>query len=139
MANTKRKKKRSIRGGKRTYTKGFRISRKTQRQILIAMAIIVGIIILLSLIQKTPVVQKKLFKGEIGKNVVYGNVTGVAIGIGGKGTISVKSFNTGKTYTFYTGVRTRYNVRRYPQLGDKAKVYYFNDRGYLKAWFISIR
>jgi hypothetical protein len=100
----------------------------------------VGIIILIALLQQgRHYVQVKYYAGEVGRNCVYGKVTSVAIGALGRGTIHVQSFNTGKIYTFYTGVRTDYNVRRYPSSGDAAKVYYINDQGYLKATYIRLR
>jgi hypothetical protein len=101
----------------------------------------VGIIILIALLQGgRHYVQVRYYGGEVGRNVVYGKVTSAAIGALGRGTIHVQSFNTGKTYTFYTGVRTDYNIRgRYPVAGDTAKVYYVNDQGYLKATYIRLR
>lgn len=124
---------------RRKTPKGLRLTRKTQRQILIAVAVVVAVLIFLALMQKTPYVQKKYYRGEIARNAVYGKVTSVAIGVAGRGTIRVRSFNTGKTYTFYTGLRTRYNVKRYPRVGNNAKVYYVNDRGYRKATYVRIR
>jgi hypothetical protein len=82
-------------------------------------AVVVGLIILIALLQNPRTyVQKKYYAGEVGRTIVYGKVTGVSIGVAGRGTITVRSFNTGKTYTFYTGVRTKYNIRRYPRAGD---------------------
>ena len=124
---------------RRKTPKGLRLTRKTQRQILIAVAVVVAVLIFLALMQKTPYVQKKYYKGEIARNAVYGKVTSVAIGVAGRGRIYVRSYNTGKTYTFYTGVRTRYNIKRYPRAGDRAKVYYVYDRGYRKATYVRLR
>jgi hypothetical protein len=124
---------------RRKTPKGLRLTRKTQKQILIAVAVVVGVLIFLALMQKTTYVQKKFYQGEVARNAVYGKVTGVAIGVAGRGTISVRSYNTGKTYTFYTGVRTRYNIKRYPRAGDRAKVYYVYDRGYRKATYVRLR
>jgi len=124
---------------RRKTPKGLRLTRKTQRQILIAVAIVVGALIFLALMQKTTYVQKKFYRGEVARNAVYGKVTSVAIGVAGRGTIRVRSYNTGKTYTFYTGVRTRYNIKRYPRAGDSAKVYYVYDRGYRKATYVRLR
>jgi len=101
--------------------------------------VVVGVLIFLALMQKTTYVQKKFYKGEVARNAVYGKVTSVAIGVAGRGTIHVRSYNTGKTYTFYTGVRTRYNIKRYPRAGDRAKVYYVYDRGYRKATYVRLR
>ena len=114
------------------------LTRKKQRQILIIAAIVVGILILIALLQQgRRFVQVNWYGGEVGRNVVYGKVTSTAIGAAGRGTIHVQSYNTGKVYTFYTGVRTDYNIRgRYPAVGESVKVYYINDRGYLKATYI---
>lgn len=131
--------RRPRRSTRRSSPKGLRLTRKTQRQILIAVAIVVGALIFLSLMQKTTYVQKKFYSGEVARNAVYGKVTSVAIGVAGRGRIYVRSYNTGKTYTFYTGVRTRYNIKRYPRAGDRAKVYYVYDRGYRKATYVRLR
>lgn len=125
---------------KRKTPKGLRLTRKSQKQILIAVAVVVAVLILLAFMQKTrPIVGKKSAGGEIARNAVYGKVTSVALGVGGRGKIYVRSYNTGKTYAFYTGVRTRYNIRRYPRVGDRAKVYYVYDRGYRKATYVRLR
>ena len=115
------------------------LTRKTQKQILTVAAIVVGILILLALLEGPRYVRVTYYGGEVGRNAVYGKVTSVAIGALGRGTIHVQSFNTGKIYTFYTGVRTDYNIRRYPYAGDRAKVYYVNDQWYLKATYVRIR
>ena len=116
------------------------LTRKTQKQILTVAAIVVGILILIALLQQgRHFVQARYYGGEVSRSAVYGKVTSVAIGAAGRGTIHVQSFNTGKVYTFYTGVRTDFNVRRYPYAGETAKVYYINDRGYLKATYVRIR
>ena len=132
---TTRRPKRTTR---RKRSKG--LTRKSQKQILTVAAIVVGVLILLALVQQgRHFVQVTWYGGEVGRNAVYGRVTSVAIGAAGRGTIHVQSFNTGKVYTFYTGVRTDYNIRRYPVAGETAKVYYVNDRGYLKATYLRIR
>ena len=122
--------------------KGLRLTRKKQRQILIIVGVIVALLLLIGFLQNTHLrsVQKKAGTvGEISRNAVYGKVTSVAIGVAGRGYIRVQSFKTGKTYTFHTGVRTRYNIKRYPGAGDAAKVYYIYDRGYLKATYVRLR
>jgi hypothetical protein len=126
---------------RRKKTKGLGLTRKAQRQILTVAAIVVGILILIALLQQgRHFVQVTWYGGEVGRNVVLGKVTSAAIGAAGRGTIHVQSYNTGKIYTFYTGMRTDYNIRgRYPVRGDSVKVYYINDRGYLKATYVSIR
>jgi hypothetical protein len=122
---------------RRRRTKG--LARKTQKQILTAAAIVVGILILLALLGPH-YVRVTYYGGEVGRNAVSGQVTSAAIGAAGRGTIHVQSYNTGKIYTFYTGVRTDYNIRgRYPARGDSVRVNYINDRGYLKATYIRIR
>jgi len=122
----------------KTKAKGRGPTRKVQKKILIVAAALVGLLLLIGLLQY-PVrtyVQKKWYDGEVGRNAVYGKITSIAIGAGGRGTIHVQSFNTGKIYTFYTGIRTEYDITRHPTLGESAKVYYINDRGYLKATYI---
>jgi uncharacterized integral membrane protein len=124
----------------RTRAKGTRVTRKTQKKILIVAVAVAALLLLMYLLQNTSFVQNRWFGGEVGRNAVYGKVTSAAIGLAGRGTIHVQSFNTGKIYTFYTGVRTDYNIRgRYPYVGEKVKVSYVNDQGYLKATYISIR
>ncbi|MCJ7663403.1 MAG: hypothetical protein MUO24_04105 [Desulfobacterales bacterium] len=130
--------RRPKRATRRTRAKG--LTRKAQKQILTVAAIVVGILILVALLQQgRSYVQVKYYAGEVARNAVYGKVTSVAIGALGRGTIHVQSFNTGKVYTFYTGVRTDFNIRRYPYAGETAKVYYVNDQGYLKATYVRIR
>lgn len=113
---------------------------KSQRKTLTIVAIVVGIIILIALLKGPHYVRATYYGGEVGRNVVSGQVTSAAIGAAGRGTVHVQSYYTGKIYTFYTGVRTDYNVRgHYPARGDSVKVYYINDRGYLKATYIKLR
>ncbi len=122
---------------RRRRSKG--LTRKSQKQILTVVAIVVGILILLALLEGPRYVRVTYYGGEVGRNAVYGKVTSVAIGAAGRGTIHVQSYNTGKVYTFYTGVRTAFNIKRYPYAGERAKVYYINDRGYLNATYVRIR
>jgi hypothetical protein len=75
---------------------------------------------------------------EIGPNSVQGKVLSIAIGAFRKGTIAVKSNQTGETYTFYVGHSTSYSPERYPVIGETIKVFYINDRGYLKATSVEI-
>jgi hypothetical protein len=113
---------------------------KTQKKILTVVAIVVGVLILLALLKGPHFVRERYYGGEVGRNAVSGQVISAAIGAAGRGTIHVQSYYTGKIYTFYTGVRTDYNRRgHYPAAGDSVKVYYLNDRGYLKATYIRIR
>ena len=73
---------------------------------------------------------------EIGPNQVQGKVTQFSTRAR-KGTIVVKSDQTGKTYTFYVGWNTIYTPR-YPGIGETIKVTYFNDRGFLKATRVDV-
>jgi hypothetical protein len=75
---------------------------------------------------------------EIGPNEVQGKVVDIYTNIFRKGTITVKSDQTGKTYTFYVGRRTAYVPWRYPNKGETVKVHYIDDRGYLKATRVEI-
>jgi hypothetical protein len=75
---------------------------------------------------------------EIGPNTVQGKVLSILTGAFRKGTIEVKSDQTGETYTFYVGNRTAYYPYRYPVIGETIKVIYVNDRGYLKATSVEI-
>ncbi|MCJ7547921.1 MAG: hypothetical protein MUP30_14080 [Deltaproteobacteria bacterium] len=79
---------------------------------------------------------------EIGPNQVQGKVLSIQTHAGwgaGRGTIEVKSDQTGRIYTFYVGSRTNYYPHRYPYIGERVRVHYLNDRGYLKATRVEIR
>jgi hypothetical protein len=131
--------RRPRRTARRTRKKGLGLN-KTQKKILTVVAIVVGVLILLALLKGPQYVRVTYYGGEVGRNAVSGQVTSSAIGAAGRGTIHVQSYYTGKIYTFYTGVRTDYNRRgHYPARGDSVKVYYINDRGYLKATYIRIQ
>ena len=117
---------------RRRKPKGLRLTRKQQKQILIVVAVVVGLLIFLALMQKSTYVQKKYYKGEVARNAVYGKVTSINAGPARK-AIRVKSLNTGKVYTFYVGWRTRFSPDRWPSPGERVKIYYLYDRGYLKA------
>ncbi len=124
----------------RPKAKGLHLTRKVQKQILIVAAVVVGLLLLIFILQNSSFVQNRWYGGEVGRNAVYGKVTSVAIGVAGRGTIHVQSYNTGKIYTFYTGLRTRYNItNRYPAPGESARVSYVNDQGYRKATYVRIR
>ena len=73
---------------------------------------------------------------EIGPNQVQGKVTQFYTRAR-KGTIVVKSDQTGKKYTFYVGWKTLY-APRYPGIGETVKIQYVNDRGFLKAMQVEI-
>jgi hypothetical protein len=126
---------------RKSAAKRSRVTRK-QKTILLVAAAVAAALILIALLQNPTrtYVQKTYYAGEIASNKVEGKVTSAAIGALGRGAIYVQSYNTGKTYKFYTGVRTHYNIRgRYPAAGDTARVSYINDQGYLKATYIRIR
>jgi hypothetical protein len=71
---------------------------------------------------------------EIGPNAIFGKVVSAT-----KRIITMQSLNTGKEYTIYVGYRTNYIPRRYPLVGEKIKVLYIDDRGYLKATQVEIQ
>jgi len=124
---------------RRKTPKGLRLTRKTQKQILIAVAVVVAVLVLLAFMQKTrPIVGKKSAGGEIARNAVYGKVTSINVGPARK-AIRVRSLNTGKVYTFYVGWRTKFSPNRWPSRGERVKIYYVNDEGYLKATRVYIR
>jgi hypothetical protein len=75
---------------------------------------------------------------EIAPNAVQGEVLSIVTNAFKKGTIVVKSDRTGETYTFYVGHSTNYSPYRYPLVGETIKVFYINDRGYLKATSVEI-
>jgi hypothetical protein len=68
-----------------------------------------------------------------GTNVVYGHVISLQ-----RGSITIQSLTDGKAYTLYVGRRTNYSPRPYPSVGDKVKVLYIDDRGYMKATQVQI-
>jgi hypothetical protein len=70
---------------------------------------------------------------ETGPNVLYGQVTSLQ-----RGSITIQSLTDGKAYTLYVGHRTNYSPRRYPSVGEKVKVLYIDDRGYMKATQVQI-
>jgi len=65
---------------------------------------------------------------ETGANVIYGQVISLQ-----RGSITIQSLTDRKAYTLYVGRRTNYSPLRYPTVGDKVKVLYIDDRGYMKA------
>jgi hypothetical protein len=71
---------------------------------------------------------------EIGPNAVYGEVVSLQ-----RGQITVQSLTTRKVYTVYVGRRTYYAPRRSPSVGEKIKVLYIYDRGYMKATQVEIQ
>jgi len=75
---------------------------------------------------------------EIGPNEVKGKVISIQTNVFRRGTIVVKSDQTGNTYTFYVGRNTIYYPHRYPSIGETIKVLYINDRGFLKATRVEI-
>jgi len=75
---------------------------------------------------------------EIGTNMVQGKVVSIKIGAFARGVITVKSDQTGETYTFYVGKNTTYNPQHYPAVGEKIKVNYIIDMGRMKATHVEI-
>jgi hypothetical protein len=70
---------------------------------------------------------------EIASNAVLGRVIALRLRTSRRGTMAVRSFHTGKEYTFFVGWRTSYHPRRYPAIGEQVKVYYLFDKGLLEA------
>ena len=75
---------------------------------------------------------------EIAANAVFGRVIGSHRQETGEGTMTVKSLNTGEIYTFSVGGYTSYHPRRYPALDEEVKVYYYDDKGIIKATQVQI-
>jgi hypothetical protein len=73
-------------------------------------------------------------RAEIATKAIYGKVISLQ-----RGSITIQSIPEGKTYTVYVGRRTNYSPRRYPALGEKLKVLYIDDRGYMKATEVQIQ
>ena len=73
-------------------------------------------------------------RAEIGTEAIYGKVISLQ-----RGSITIQSIPEGKAYTVYVGRRTNYEPRRYPAIGEKVKVLYIDDRGYLKATQVEIQ
>jgi hypothetical protein len=71
---------------------------------------------------------------EIATQTIYGKVISLQ-----RGSITIQSISEGKTYTIYVGRRTIYEPRRYPAIGEKVKVRYIDDRGYMKATQVEIQ
>lgn len=132
---------RKTRSTRSRKTKGLHLTPKKQRQILIIVAVVVALLLLIGFLQNTrfKVDQKKAGTvGEISRNAVYGKIISVNAGPVRK-AIRVKSLTTGKVYTFYVGWRTKFSPDRWPSTGEKVKVYYIYDRGYLKATRVRIQ
>ncbi len=153
MKGTKSTRKRTTRAKKtttRAKSKTTRRSRPSRRQLLTVGTVTAGLFLIFALLlYSKPAVVKgvkhgvqrrisSISKREIASNAVYGQVLGINVGSTPRGTIRVKSLTTGKVYTFYLGWRTNYYPARYPYRGEKVKVYYVNDRGYLKATQVTI-
>lgn len=75
---------------------------------------------------------------ELDPNVVQGKVISIITRVWRRGVMDVKSDLSGKVYTFYLGKRTAYSPYRYPAVGERVRVHYVNDRGYLKAIRVEI-
>jgi hypothetical protein len=83
-------------------------------------------------------IEKMTAGQEIAANAVFGRVIGSHRQETGEGTMTVKSSNTGEIYTFNIGGYTSYHPRRYPALDEQVKVYYFDDKGVVKATQVQI-
>ncbi len=75
---------------------------------------------------------------EIASNAVLGKVIALHLRANRRGMIAVKSLHTGKEYIFSVGWRTSCHPRRYPAIGELAKVYYLSDKGLMEATQIVI-
>jgi len=75
---------------------------------------------------------------EMDSNAVLGEVVAVRMRAHRRGTIAIRSLNTGKEYTFSVGWRTSYHPRRYPAVGEQVKIYYLFDKGLLEATQVKI-
>lgn len=73
-------------------------------------------------------------RAEIATKAIYGKVISLQ-----RGSITIQTIPGGKAYTVYVGRRTNYSPRRYPALGEKLKVLYIDDRGYMKATQVQIQ
>jgi len=71
---------------------------------------------------------------EIGTKAIYGKVLSAQ-----RGSITIQGIPEGKAYTVYVGRRTNYEPRRYPAVGERVKVLYIDDRGYMKATQVQIQ
>jgi hypothetical protein len=103
--------------------------------------VVLGLIILFALLQRggVPISGGGTGTKEISSSAVYGTIVDAYPRVPPKGVIKLRSRNTGKVYTFYTGLKTRYSpVDRGPAIGDTAKISYINDRGYLKATYVRL-
>jgi hypothetical protein len=136
---TTTRKKKSTR---RKKPQGLRLTKKKQKKILIIVGVIVALLLLIGFLQDTRFAkidrERSKPTGEISSNAVSGKVTSIRVGPVRK-AIRVKSFATGKVYTFYVGWRTKFSPNRWPTSGEKVKVYYIYDKGYLKATRVSIQ
>jgi hypothetical protein len=129
------------------------LSRLSPKQLRVAGGILAGVIIIIALLlmilplreKRKPVPRPANLGAELtpwqpgegtaetGTNVLYGQVISMQ-----RGSITIQSFTDGKAYTLYVGHRTYYSPNRYPSVGEKVKVFYINDRGYMKATQVQI-
>jgi hypothetical protein len=140
-ARPRRTTSKSTRRTKRSTGKVFNFSRWSQRNTLITLGVVLGLIILFALLQRggVPISGGGTGTKEISSSAVYGTIVDAYPRVPPKGVIKLRSRNTGKVYTFYTGLKTRYSpVDRGPAIGDTAKISYINDRGYLKATYVRL-
>jgi hypothetical protein len=130
------------------------VPRLTAKQLRIAGAVLAGVLALIALLllvfasggKRKPVPrptnlgaeltdrQPSEGTAEIATKAIYGKVTSLQ-----RGSITIQSIPEGKTYMVYVGRRTNYEPRRYPAPGEKVKVLYIDDRGYMKATEVEIQ
>jgi hypothetical protein len=70
---------------------------------------------------------------EIASNAVLGRIIAFRLRTNRRGTMAVRSLQTGKEFTFFIGWRTSYHPRRYPTIGEQVKVYYLLDKNLMEA------
>lgn len=131
------------------------VSRLTQRQLRIIRVAGVLILVVLLLIAFWAVgkrrhavkpelsgdeifVEKSKSAKEMAPDAVHGKVIAVNMRDERRGALTVISLHTGKVYTFTVGWRTSCHPRRYPSVGEKAKIYYLSGKGMREATQIKI-
>jgi hypothetical protein len=129
-----------------------RLARISRRQLLIAgvagLSLLAALlIVILSLGEKRKEVSRldqeirietRKDGREIASNAVLGRVVTLRLRANRRGTLAVRSLQTGKEFTFFVGWRTSYHPRRYPTIGEQVKVYYLFDKGLMEATQVKI-
>lgn len=128
-------------------------ARLSPKQLHVAGAVLAGVIVIVLLLIILPTGKKRQYvprptnlgaeltegqpsedRAEIATKAIYGKVTSLQ-----RGSITIQSIPEGKAYTLYVGRRTNYEPRRYPAIGEKVKMLYIDDRGYMKATEVQIQ